>query len=474
MKKRKFRLSDCKSAVRMEATVDFLRDRYTKAGLDGNILVRDMGGLPVVTKLSGCHYGRQAGSASGAPTVASLPADQRAEQAAATQRAIAGVADADKVALAEDMVRAWIANGNLGLPLGDESIRVLCEARGMPWRPEYIGRTVPYFGSDERVDSMGDIVRQSWIFDLFEKNSPMPFSHDWGQPPVGKVIFWEVMKRNDEDYKGKALFLLGLFATADDWEWADTVFRLVNARLLVSGSVGFRPDIVIDVKDDKERAKLGLGRYGLVFEDNHLLEYSPTTIPANAGATIPRLLQASVKDLQPYDVHVLRELQRERIYGTKGDRAEWMKTETMILSVARALWPEERYEVHKDLDVPVTLENHAMKNQKKGGSGLFKAPPPPAPAAGAPAPAAPPEKDPITTLNEIHAMISQDVRENAAFRQQVISMLTDLGAEEEEEEPNPDDESAETPPPAPKPPAPKSAEGLATVFERILDGKPKT
>jgi hypothetical protein len=44
------------------------------------------------------------------------------------------------------------------------------------------------------------------------------------------------------------------------------------------------PGKVINVQDDTERARLGLGRYGVILDDNTLLEFSPTSVPANSGA----------------------------------------------------------------------------------------------------------------------------------------------------------------------------------------------
>lgn len=248
-----------------------------------------------------------------------------------------------------------------GPDMGAAEIKALVEARGMPWSEEYAERTVPYWGSDERVDGHGDIVRQSWIFDEFEKNSPMPVSHQWQMPPVGRVIDWRVMTRKEQGYNGKALWLLGLFATKADWEWADTIFRLIKSKILVAGSVGFWSAKVMDIKDPKERETLGLGRYGLIFEDNHLLEFSPTTIPANSGATIAASLEAAKHKglLLPHDLTMLRELKREELVRERpaNTRERWMQTESMLIELGRKLWPDEAFEVHTDIDVPVTLDN---------------------------------------------------------------------------------------------------------------------
>ena len=246
-----------------------------------------------------------------------------------------------------------------------DTVKSLVSARGMAWSDEYKDRVVPYFASDERVDGHGDIVRQSWVMDEFEKNSPMPYSHEWWAPPIGRSIDWRIVERSDADYKGPALWLLNLFATKDDWDWADTIFRLVKAGFLPSGSVGFWSAKVIDVKDEDERAELGLGRWGLVFEENHLLEYSPTTIPANAGAhSIARSLPSHKDELQPQDVTMLRELVRRDVGN---NRQAWIDAETAILHVARSVWPDEEFTFHTELDVPVTLDSPAHARTRTRG-----------------------------------------------------------------------------------------------------------
>jgi len=242
----------------------------------------------------------------------------------------------------------------LGVPADDE-LRSLLELRQIPVTDQAMTRIVPWFGSDERVDGDGDIVRQNWDFGEFKDNSPMPFSHNWSQPPVGRCIDWKIVQRADQDYTGDALWLLCMFADGSAWQFADSVFRLVNAGVLKGGSVGFFSTKIIDVRDEEERNELGLGRFGVIFEENTLLEFSPTTIPANAGAISLRALATGVADkLQSHDMHVVRELLRQHLPEIKNPNAHWAANEEILLSCMRALWPEETYEFHKDIEVPVT------------------------------------------------------------------------------------------------------------------------
>jgi len=296
-------------------------------------------------------------------------------------------------------------------PPDEEGLKALVLARGMPWKDEYVDRSVAYFASDERVDGHGDIVRQSWLFDEFEKNSPMPYSHEWYAPPVGRIIDWRTIKRNEADYKGPALWLLGLFATKDDWEWADTIFRLVKARILVSGSVGFYPDKVIDVKDEAERNELGLGRWGLIFEDNHLLEYSPTTIPANAGAhSIASVLPGCKSMLLPQDITMIREMERMKA-PTKD---EWVHAEAMIIAIARSIWPNEEFRFHPDLDVPVTLLNPPCPRTLSGAVSMSKTS----------------DEEQVELTTELESTEQQDLAGQLARVEQELAALTGQVAEQ--------------------------------------------
>ena len=238
--------------------------------------------------------------------------------------------------------------------LSSADFQSLAEAVGIKWEEGFEERVVPYWASDERVDRHGDIVRQNWLFENFQKNPVMPYSHGWELPPIGNVISWEVMGRDDDDYQGPALQLLNLFATAEHWEFADTIFRLVDSGFLKASSVGFYPGVVIDVQDEKEREELGLGRWGLIFDANELIEHSPTTVPANAGAI--SLLRSSGGNLQPHDICAIRDMSRMSIHRKGGDKAEWMRLDATLRSTWSHLFPTVVVPRHVDLDEPITLD----------------------------------------------------------------------------------------------------------------------
>lgn len=177
------------------------------------------------------------------------------------------------------------------LPDADET-RALVEALGMPWRDDYAGRIEHFWTSDERVDLAGDIVRQNWDFQMYERLSRVLHGHDWGGVPIGRSILWEVRDRTDKasGYKGPSLYQVFLFATEDVSPDGDQKFRLIKARFMTETSVGFYPLKIIHVEDEDDRKKLGLGRWGVIFDHNMLVETSTCTVACNDGAQVAAAL----------------------------------------------------------------------------------------------------------------------------------------------------------------------------------------
>lgn len=333
-----------------------------------------------------------------------------------------------------------------------DTLKKLVSDRGMPWRDDYVARAIPYWASDERVDGMGDIVRQDWVFDIFEKNSPMPLSHNWNAPPVGRVVDWQVRDRTEKDYTGPALYLLCLFAADGDSTVADSVYRLVKSRVMVGGSVGFQPDRVVDVKDDKERGQLGLGKWGLIFEQNHLLEFSPCTIPANPGAVVPAALEGHADELRALDFNVLREVARRQAIAEESEDA-FVALEQLLLPVARKLWPEYEFAPTDDLDDPIAIEERKRKGMLVVRA-PEQAPPAPAPEGEKPPAEEPkPEKDPLQMLTEMHAGVMAMVKQVNEVHTMVSSLVEEEPNEDPAQEPAPgskpsSDAGAGGPPPA--------------------------
>lgn len=132
--------------------------------------------------------------------------------------------------------------------------------------------------SNEDVDSMGDIIRvKGWDLTRFKENPVMLFAHKSDQPPVGR---WSRTWMSDAPAlmgKGEA------FPQGTD-EFADRIWRIIEAGGLPGVSVGFHPGEVHSPTKE-ERAETGAGEFGLIFTEGHSLgEVSVVPVPANAGA----------------------------------------------------------------------------------------------------------------------------------------------------------------------------------------------
>ena len=244
----------------------------------------------------------------------------------------------------------------LAIPTTEADAQAVVEAAGLPWDPGYLTRFALWWASDERVDGMGDIVRQNWMLETYKKNPVLLMSHAWSDPPIGAGVVLAVEARHGTDYTGPALALLGVFATAETSPMADSIFRLVRARIMRAGSVGFHAHKIIDVKDEAERQKLGLGRWGYIFDDNELLEYSPTSVPANPGA-VTVWAQAKQRGLlRAGDVGLIRELTRLAALEQQQPADTWVRDDAVLRSVARLLFPRVEFCAHTDIEQPVELE----------------------------------------------------------------------------------------------------------------------
>lgn len=302
-----------------------------------------------------------------------------------------------------------------------EEIRRLAESVGLVWRDEYAERVVPYVASDERVDRHGDIVRQVWDFTEFSVNPILLFAHNWAGMPIGNAIRWQVVNRTGPSYTGPALELLDLFVTEEESAEADSVFRLISSGVMRSSSVGFYPKRLIVVSDEKERAELGLGRWGVIFAESILVEHSPVAVPANVGATVISNFakSASVRDR---DVDVIRESMRIDAITQGISGATWNRLDGMVRSIWRSRFADYRTEPAK-IDNPIEPLEPSEKSTPKGK-----------PTSEVKVSE---EKEPTLSevLGEIRAM-RQDLDALAETVESVVRDRSDEGTEEESSDAN--------------------------------------
>lgn len=237
-------------------------------------------------------------------------------------------------------------------PAGDspEDLKKKCEASGMPWDEAYVGRAHPVWSSDQRVNRYGDIDLQNWDFRNYNRNPIVLLSHQWDALPIGASLSHEVKSRQDGDYLGPALRQTMLFATKEMSAVADSVNRLWSAKFLRTVSVGFYAGKVIDVEDNEERAKLGLGKWGLIFDDLELVEVSPCSVPA-----LPSAHNAAPEQAQGADIETIREIIRCEVIATPS-ASHWRSIDTNLRRAWKRLYPDIKVREHSDVEAPTTFE----------------------------------------------------------------------------------------------------------------------
>lgn len=131
-------------------------------------------------------------------------------------------------------------------------------------------RTKRFVFSDATVDHAGDSIDpKGWNLSVFKRNPVALFSHMSWDPPIGRA---SNVKVQDGQLVGDIEF-----ASADVYDFADTIFRLVDGGYLKAVSVGFKPDEYV-FTNDKNRP------YGIDFTKQTLLEISVCPVPCNPNA----------------------------------------------------------------------------------------------------------------------------------------------------------------------------------------------
>lgn len=142
--------------------------------------------------------------------------------------------------------------------------------------------------STETKDRHGDVVRSKGIqLKNFRKNPVVLFSHDARQPPIGKS---PKMEKGDGTLDADVDFF-----EREVFEFADTIFRIVEVGGLKAASIGFMP---IDFDLLKEDEDTGDRFPGIDFKKIDLLEFSIVPIPANPEAVALALSDGAA--MQPY------------------------------------------------------------------------------------------------------------------------------------------------------------------------------
>jgi len=183
--------------------------------------------------------------------------------------------------------------------LSDDEYKLLCEQNGYAPEPAagekaeattgdkpvlMRSRIHTFRGSDETKDGMGDIIRvEGWRLERFMKNPVFLAQHESWDMPVGRALrVWK--ETADAGAPGGKSLMFRIYFPAGVSEKVDAMHELYKSGILSAVSVGFIGLKANYPKDEAERQALGLGKYGVEFLEQELLELSGVTIPANSNA----------------------------------------------------------------------------------------------------------------------------------------------------------------------------------------------
>lgn len=140
--------------------------------------------------------------------------------------------------------------------------------------------------STETRDRHGDVVRSKGLsLKHYRKNPVVLFAHDASAPPIGRSPRVEIGDGTvDADVS---------FFEREVFEFADTIFRIVDVGGLKATSIGFMPLDYERLQDENDE-----DLYGIDFKKSDLLEFSIVPIPANPEAVARTAAGGS--DMKPY------------------------------------------------------------------------------------------------------------------------------------------------------------------------------
>jgi len=150
-------------------------------------------------------------------------------------------------------------------------------------------RVLEFVGSTAQVDRYGDVIEvEGWDLKNYKKNPVFLWAHDYRQPPVGKAL--KVAKTD------QGLMFQVKFATAEEYPFADTIYKLYLGGYLKATSVGFQ-DLEREPITDKDGKQVGWR-----FKKQELYELSAVPVPANPNALIMAVQKGVVSPREVEDL----------------------------------------------------------------------------------------------------------------------------------------------------------------------------
>jgi len=177
--------------------------------------------------------------------------------------------------------------------------------------PEY--RILEFIGSTAAVDRYGDIIEPAgWDLKNYKKNPVFLWGHNYSMPPIGKAVS---VKVTDD-----ALVFQIQFATAEEYAFADTIYRLYLGGFLKATSVGFQDLEREPIIDQKNEGRQTGGATAYWVSENK--EITESALKVGELKMIPKKVAALTK-LSNELVRMSKVIKRR--IDPKVDLAQWAK-----------------------------------------------------------------------------------------------------------------------------------------------------
>jgi hypothetical protein len=233
--------------------------------------------------------------------------------------------------------------GEDGQPVVDRTTAAIREMNGMPVLGldapggiiRQVGspgdRVLEIVGSTDDIDRYVEVIAvKGWDLKNYRANPVFLFGHDYRSPAVGRAM--KVWKEPGDGTPGTGKLIFHIkFAQAEEYAWADTIYKLYVGQYMRATSVGFLPWDWEDVEQPSEgkgtksleaicaditrkyglnlaKVKGGKGKPDAprrIFTKQDLLELSAVPVPANPNALVNAFQKGMLRDA---DMNRFREL----------------------------------------------------------------------------------------------------------------------------------------------------------------------
>ena len=197
-------------------------------------------------------------------------------------------------------------------------------------------RVLEFTITTETQDRDGEVVKaEGGLFDNYVKNPVVLWAHDYQSLPVGKSI--SIMK------KGKNTVSEVEFPTKEEYEYADTVYKLCKAGYLNTVSIGFIPIEVEKGKGEKEPSR--------IYTKWELLEFSIVPVPSNPDALVTAR-DAGLITVKEFEAVTKSMDFDNELNKTQLQEAFWQYMDTLAMCVSKTMCDRG------DANKPVTMTAH--------------------------------------------------------------------------------------------------------------------